>query len=224
MTRNDHPAERCLIGIDLDGKVHRIALGRPGAIRDFIGNIFTVHTAVGGPLSMAIYLDDEGMLSSDNRLNLAATLVAGFPIYQPVVIASGRPSPAGDDRPCDKPTRDFIVGMASMAEAILANADGMGQDLRVHPNPDTVPPPRIYAVSDGGELTEVGAVRSAEDLIGAMQRGEKVPIDEIGEALERRGFPPMPATKEEALAELIETTGLDLETLKQITGLPLGEP
>lgn len=137
-----------LLGIRPDASVHEVE-NEYRQIRWFIGNTFDFMRGGAGAdddvHALGMYIDDEGMLDTENVLNLAASLLVQYPVYGSAIVCAANTDADGDTRPPSQHIRKVVEGIAGMVTMLHINAHRVGQDLTVHPNPDTIPPPTILS-------------------------------------------------------------------------------
>jgi hypothetical protein len=114
-------------------------------IKSGLGGAILTFLRAGPELGM--YLDDNGMLENQ-PLNVAASMLVGRPLYGPVVICLGDPDREGDALPAAEKEISIASMLAHAWWHVVNEASQIGQDVRVYPNPDTIPPAQIISLSD----------------------------------------------------------------------------
>jgi hypothetical protein len=140
-----------LIGIRPDGTVYGV-LNEYEQIRAFIGNIIQFMHRGEGAHAIGMIIDEEGLMQPQLDFNMAASLIMQYPIYGPAIVCESETDHEGDTLPPNRRLREHAEGIAEIVSALITNADAVGQDLTLHPNPDTVPPPKIFTGGDFEDL------------------------------------------------------------------------
>lgn len=117
-----------------------IKQGLGGATLDFLSN--------GG---VGLYIDDNGMLE-DQPLNVPASLMTGRPLYGPVVLCGPYPDEEGDTLPPSMEASQALVGLCQQWALVWEGAVVLGQDISVHPRPDSLPPAQITSFDSEEEF------------------------------------------------------------------------
>jgi hypothetical protein len=129
--RVDATTERITSGYE------NIKRGLDGATLDFV----VATTAVGA------YVDDNGMLENQ-PLNVVASFLLARPIFGPIVLAHPEPDDEGETLGLDETRLYHYETLARQWRLVVREATRLNQDLSVFPQPDNLPPARIYAVDE----------------------------------------------------------------------------
>jgi hypothetical protein len=107
-----------------------------------------------GAHAIGMYINDEGLITPDLELNWVGSMIVQYPVYGPVIVCDAEADGDGDTMPPNRRLRQYAEGLAEVVYALFQNAETVGQVLTVHPNPDTVPPPKILTGKDFDEALD----------------------------------------------------------------------
>lgn len=140
-----------LLGIQPDGSRYGV-VNEYDQIRAFIGNVIEFMHRGDGDHAVALIMDEEALLRPHLDFNMTASLIMQYPIYGPVILCGSKPDRDGDTMPPTRRQRVFAETMAEIVAALHYNADVVGQDLTLHPNPDRVPPPTVTMIPNSDDF------------------------------------------------------------------------
>ena len=132
-----------LLCIREDGTVSNIPDGYE-ALREAIGDTISF---VFVDDRLGVYVNDNGMLTNQ-PLNPAVSMISGRALYGVCVLCRGNPDDNGDSVPLLAKDRKGMTEVAGRWRMVVLSAADAGQDVRVYPNPDTIPPARIIPLPD----------------------------------------------------------------------------
>ena len=132
-----------LLVIQVDGTTRMVPCRYEG-IRDGVGD--TAFDFVRG-VTVGAYIDDEGMLNG-SPLNVPLSITFGRPLYGPGVLCAASPDGFGNTLP---PPDEAVASMRALGIAwhrVVTEAVTVGQNVMIHANADTIPPPTVVALTE----------------------------------------------------------------------------
>lgn len=125
-----------------------------GSYRDVDNDYQPIHDAIGDTISylrvdaaLGVFINDNGMLTNQ-PLNVAVSMIAGRALYGTCVLCKGDPDDEGDSLPLATRDRKGMTEVAARWHGVVQSAAQAGQDVRVYPNVDTIPPAQFIALPD----------------------------------------------------------------------------
>jgi hypothetical protein len=133
-----------LLAVEVDGTTRMVRCAY-GGIRDGLNG--ATLSFLRGTNGAGLYIDDNGMITGQ-VLNIPASLMFGHPLYGPVVLTAAEPDEFGNTLPSSPEAVDTLRHLALAWRHVVINAASVGQDVYVTADADTVPEPRVVALSD----------------------------------------------------------------------------
>lgn len=96
---------------------------------------------------IGMYVDDEGMLNG-LEFNAPASIFMARALWGPVVLCAAFPDGEGDTLPAAQEHVKGLRAIARIWQEVLADSLRLGQVIMTTANDSTIPPARIYNMSD----------------------------------------------------------------------------
>jgi hypothetical protein len=96
---------------------------------------------------VGMYIDDESLLK-ELPFNVPASIFMARALFGPIVLCAAQPDDEGDTLPALKREVEALAAVCRLWQQVLVDAERLGQIVVALANPDTVPPPQIYNMSD----------------------------------------------------------------------------
>ena len=133
-------------------KLH--AVSTDARVYEIDNNYEAIREAIGDTISMVVPNDTLGLFVNDNGmliaqpLNVIVSLMTGMALYGNVVMIAPDPDVNGDSLPANDVAVHVAVATGRMWRAVLRDAFSKGQECRILPNADTIPPAQIIPLTD----------------------------------------------------------------------------
>jgi len=131
-----------------------LCIKEDGSVSDVADGFESLREAIGDTISfvfvdarLGVFVNDNGLLTGQ-PLNPAASMISGRALYGVCVLCRGNPDDDGNSLPLLPKDRKGMTGVAGRWKMVVDSAADAGQDVRVYPNPDTIPPARIISLPD----------------------------------------------------------------------------
>ena len=132
-----------LIRLDVNGTTRTIPNGYP-SVREAIGGTIDFTTLTD---KVGAYVDDEGLVKR-LPMNVVGSLLAGRPLYGPLVFGAIDPDRDGDTCSPDEQTMRWAESIGQRWNFVVLHCSQMGTDPYPYGSDDDLPPPMIIEGDD----------------------------------------------------------------------------